>query len=294
MKMNMKINKTTKVAVGSMLATLVLVGGGSWAYVSAAGATINACVAKDGDTRILLTSSACKRGEQLVSWNIMGPQGPKGDTGATGSQGLQGPKGDKGDVGIQGIHGVQGIAGNNGQDGASGQQGPKGDKGEQGVAGTGLKLVLKDRFNQFLGYYLGHNVGSTASDYLVYNKDLGVNIDVVAPNNHFSFEENSAELKTKQCNIAVNFSELNCSGAPRVQYDETCFEANSITKIGNRYFYVHAWPDHAPQGGISMSHQDVDGSCVNGNVDSAGYFFINEIQLPFTFPIRLPLRIVEE
>ena len=90
----MKINKTTKVAVGSVLVTLVLVAAGSWAYVSAAGGTINACVAKGGDTRILLSGSTCKGSEQLVSWNIMGPQG------------LQGSKGDKGDQGPQGTTGT--------------------------------------------------------------------------------------------------------------------------------------------------------------------------------------------
>jgi hypothetical protein len=41
----------------------------------------------------------CRKGDQTVTWNVVGPTGPQGPTGATGPQGPQGAKGDKGDPG---------------------------------------------------------------------------------------------------------------------------------------------------------------------------------------------------
>lgn len=84
------------VAAGSVLGTVALLAGGAWVYAQATDGVINACVKKDGSTRILLpgiTSSTCNKGEQLVTWNIMGPQGPKGDKGEQGVQGEPGAPG---------------------------------------------------------------------------------------------------------------------------------------------------------------------------------------------------------
>jgi hypothetical protein len=88
--------------------------------------TIFACYAtRTGAVRIVdSTTTACPRGESLVSWNqrgqagpqgTQGMQGPKGDT---GPQGPQGPEGDAGAEGPQGIAGPAGPAGTNGLDGS--------------------------------------------------------------------------------------------------------------------------------------------------------------------------------
>jgi hypothetical protein len=102
---------------------------------------INACVLKDG-TLYITSTATCKRGETLLSWNIMGPQGPKGDQGPQGLQGLQGiqgevgPVGAKGDSGPQGLQGEPGLQGLKGDKGDQGPEGPVGAIGPQGLTGA--------------------------------------------------------------------------------------------------------------------------------------------------------------
>jgi type VI secretion system secreted protein Hcp len=68
--------------------------------------TIHACVQKhSGDTRIVKPGQPCRPFEQLVVWNVTGPQGPSGPGGPQGVAGLQGLQG------LQGAEGAQGPAG---------------------------------------------------------------------------------------------------------------------------------------------------------------------------------------
>jgi len=66
---------------------------------------IRACVSRKGEIRVLSgrvqrsRSSACHRGETLVTWNIAGPQGPAGPA---GSQGVPGARGETGAPGARG------------------------------------------------------------------------------------------------------------------------------------------------------------------------------------------------
>ena len=59
--------------------------------------TISACFnTTNGQMRFVTSASACRGGENLVTWNAQGPKGDKGDTGD------RGPKGDPGDPGPAG------------------------------------------------------------------------------------------------------------------------------------------------------------------------------------------------
>jgi len=78
------------------------------AQVIADGGVIYACVLKDGTLRIVSDANQCRKGEALLTWNIMGPAGPKGDTGATGPQG---PKGDTGPQGVPGSASLSALQG---------------------------------------------------------------------------------------------------------------------------------------------------------------------------------------
>lgn len=80
--------------------------------------------------RLITAGEACRRGEVMVHWNVVGP---KGDTGATGPAGLQGP------VGPQGPEGPQGPTGG---DGPQGPQGPAGTTGDAGTTGQDAVTVL--------------------------------------------------------------------------------------------------------------------------------------------------------
>lgn len=111
------LKNISRIPVGVKWLVIIAVGvfaGGSWVFAQVADVTVQACVKKDGITRILIpgfTRSECLKDERLVEWNILGPQGQKGDTGAQGVQGQQGPTGPKGDIGAPGTITTQIIVG---------------------------------------------------------------------------------------------------------------------------------------------------------------------------------------
>ena len=73
-----------------------LLAGGTVGIIVGASTTpqIKACVQPGGLMRY--TTSTCKSGEKLLTWNVQGPRGPQG---ATGPQGPQGPQGAPGSGG---------------------------------------------------------------------------------------------------------------------------------------------------------------------------------------------------
>jgi len=81
---------------------------------------IHACVQRHtGQTRIVRAGEACRPSEQLVVWNVTGPQGPAGPA---GPQGLTGPQGPEGPAGPMGPEGPAGPPGSGGGSGTSGKQ----------------------------------------------------------------------------------------------------------------------------------------------------------------------------
>ena len=109
----------------------------SWTLAQAAGETITVCVKKGGAMYMVgegLKRADCKDNDQLLSWNVTGPQGPQGLQGIPGAIGPTGP---------------QGPIGLTGTDGAQGPVGPQGPQGIQGPAGTSTgNLVNKSRVYQ--------------------------------------------------------------------------------------------------------------------------------------------------
>jgi Lamin Tail Domain/Collagen triple helix repeat (20 copies) len=81
---------------------------------------IHACVRKDGRLRLVKTTSACRKKERAISWNVRGPQGDPG---------LPGPQGPAGPAGADGAPGTDGATGPPGPRGERGPQGPKGEPG---------------------------------------------------------------------------------------------------------------------------------------------------------------------
>ena len=101
---------------------------------------IHACVTStNGSVRIVSAKTGvCLWGEQVMHWQITGPQGPQGPAGSPGAQGAQGPQGLQGlqgPAGPQGPEGLQGPAGPQGPEGLPGQQGPQGPQGADGPQG---------------------------------------------------------------------------------------------------------------------------------------------------------------
>jgi hypothetical protein len=103
-----------------------------------------ACAKKNGQIRIVASTTACRRPEGVVKWNVTGPKGdpgakgdpgPKGDTGPPGPAGTQGPAGPIGSAGPAGPAGATGATGDRGAAGPQGPAGPQGATGPQGPAG---------------------------------------------------------------------------------------------------------------------------------------------------------------
>ncbi len=61
--------------------------------------TINACLDRDGQLRLVAIADACKKNETPLSWNTVGPTGPPGADGKTGAAGKDGRDGQPGPPG---------------------------------------------------------------------------------------------------------------------------------------------------------------------------------------------------
>ena len=101
---------------------------GFWSYTHATGSILSVCAKSDGDLHLIgngFKRTACKKNEQLISWNAEGLQGLQGEQGPAGPHGEKGENGEKGDKGDMG------------EQGPSGEKGEKGDKGDPAPKGAG-------------------------------------------------------------------------------------------------------------------------------------------------------------
>lgn len=89
--MNFSLQKTHIVGVAIFAAVLIV---GLWTFVQAEGTEISMCVKQSGASYVIGTGFAnqsCKSNEQLLTFNVTGPQGPQGIQGPIGPQGSAGP-----------------------------------------------------------------------------------------------------------------------------------------------------------------------------------------------------------
>jgi hypothetical protein len=99
-------------------------------YSQSRAETIRACVDQSGNLRIVEQGESCRKREELLAWNTVGPRGPRGRVGLTG------PAGPQGATGLQGI---------------PGPMGPEGPVGPQGLPGMPSGGVVVDAFDQEIG-----------------------------------------------------------------------------------------------------------------------------------------------
>ena len=116
---------------------------GSWVWVHAEGTIITVCVKSNGAVYVIgagFRASDCGARDQLLSWNVQGPQGVQGPIGPAGADGAQGP------IGLQGPQGIQGSAGLQGAVGPTGPVGPVGPQGPVGGSVSRGQLYAVERF----------------------------------------------------------------------------------------------------------------------------------------------------
>jgi hypothetical protein len=130
----------------------VAVGSATTGHRAPSATVIHACKHRvHGLVRIVGEPSRCRRNEEAISWNAVGPQGPQGDPGPAGPAGPagphgpagpQGPAGPAGPAGADGTAGPQGDAGPAGPEGATGPAGPAGPAGPKGDPGPASLAAL--------------------------------------------------------------------------------------------------------------------------------------------------------
>jgi type VI secretion system secreted protein Hcp len=88
-----------KLLIGAVLVAVVAAAASTYAW-AAGGAvttqTLNACVDRDGQLRLVALAGDCKKAETPLSWNTIGPAGGPGAQGIAGRDGLTGPQGPAG------------------------------------------------------------------------------------------------------------------------------------------------------------------------------------------------------
>jgi hypothetical protein len=87
----MKLNRLGAFTLGVIITAVSV---GTVSFVNAAGdATIKACANKKTGAMRYISKGACKKTENSLSWNQMGPQGLPGSSGAAGAKGDTGATG---------------------------------------------------------------------------------------------------------------------------------------------------------------------------------------------------------
>lgn len=161
----MKLGKSIKVVLVSVMAATGLTIGGMAITAGATSTIYYACLASAGTLSHVGTTkpstAVCKSPSKVISWDSQGAVGPQGPAGATGAAGAQGPQGAPGYTnydlaqqngfegslpqwlaslvgpqGPTGATGATGPAGSTGPQGAIGPEGPIGPSGTAGIFGT--------------------------------------------------------------------------------------------------------------------------------------------------------------
>jgi type VI secretion system secreted protein Hcp len=96
-----------RIAIGTALVAVLAAAATTYA-LAASGAsttqTINACVNRDGQMRLVAIAGACRGNETALSWNTVGPAGAQGAQGVQGAPGQPGAAGPAGPAGASGTN----------------------------------------------------------------------------------------------------------------------------------------------------------------------------------------------
>lgn len=206
---------------------------------------------------------------------LVGPQGPQGP------QGVPGPQGPQGDVGPQGPTGPQGAQG------IPGPQGPQGPAGQQlhlyDANGQDLGTILDSINGGYSGTGYGFNVFVPQMNRIarIIEEDFGVNQHkpIVVDNDNSLTHD-------------IYFSDIGCSGIP---YSDTPISHFTIIKNGQEWWFGQT-PRYFVGTGLNgnfseQSYLDNNHLCTNHVSVLHSLYELQEVTLPFTFPLAGPLYI---
>jgi len=178
-------------------------------------------------------------------------------TGPQGPQGEQGPKGDKGDTGDTGLQGPQG------------EQGIQGEQGPQGPAGA---IDVYDADGQYLGKYLG-DVYTYYYYTLIYLPSLQRSITI----------NNNGELDS-YTHATLFYESSDCTGQPYAYIRNQL----RVIEINSSFYVASGTPPLSIQHNSNRVNNAA--SCAL-HTDTATLLAVEEVTLPFTIPVALPLRL---
>ena len=169
-----------------------------------------------------------------------------------------------------------------GPQGEAGPQGPAGEKGEQGIPGAGgVDLHLYDANDQALGTVL--TADGSMADITVFNSTAGGVL-------HFRQERrNGSNVISMQNDGAVSFAESNCTGQVYVSGGSQF--PGGIVAVGNPNGYrAFRRLNNEPVSGVQFNSVLLSSGCLN-NPDISTLSVVEEVQIPFSFPLAFPLDI---
>ncbi len=238
---------------------------------SAQEGVLHGCVSKkSGSLRIVSDPSECKKGEQAISWNQVGPQGEQGE---------KGERGDQGDAGTDGLD-CWDLNANRTCD-------PEEDKNIDGICDA-LDCIgavhVYDADDQYLGVFAG-----TRNSYWKSPNDDNSPIEIFIPSLNIPcyidlFTGNIAE------NI-IYFSNGDCMGTKYATYSSLFYNAREIA-VPNQPRYFIGSLQKTKVMTYSYHRGGDDDTCVgsSGLYELSAVDHIEEEDIPFTLPVALPLR----
>lgn len=173
---------------------------------------------------------------------------------------------------------IQGVKGDKGDTGEQGPQGLKGDKGDIGERGpAGLALHLFDANGQDLGIIFDIEPLSLSN----------VTTFISSPGIFLQLRQSSQSITVANMD-AVWFTGANCTGTP---YGRGGNPGGTIVNpsVGRAFRYVTG----SPLSDDSAFGSRLAGDCANNQGGPGLGFPMEEVLLPFSFPLALPLHVSE-
>jgi hypothetical protein len=189
-----------------------------------------------------------------------GLQGPKGDTGDPGSKGETGDPGPKGDTG------------DSGPKGDTGDPGPQGEQGEQGPVGPAGAIDVYD----FNDQYLGILVKNETTEILIYIPSVNRTVLLYLLDGNYR-NRGSADLL---------YESSDCTGQP---YFEVRKHLDILGNDSKFYKSLETPIEFIDQN--SFSQGKTTATCNLSSSSNHPAIAAEEIALPFTLPVALPLKL---
>jgi len=170
--------------------------------------------------------------------------------------------------------------GEKGETGEDGEQGEKGDTGEAGADGEGgTEFHLVDGDGQDLGIVL--RARTNANGFTTYIAEV---------DGLFGFDQTANEAGLLKNGVGVHFEQAECAGEPHFKGNfSKSTQVIYHDRVEDKFYKKNA--DDNVQERDSQSRLEVDRGCVGDLSTDSHTLLLEEITLPFTEPLAVPLEV---